>query len=171
MSQDLTISDEKKALLADTDRFLTLFIDDEQYGLDIDIVKEIIAMMNTTPVPKTPDYLQGVMNLRGNIIPVVNLRKKFGMVYKETDDRTAIVIVSIEGTNIGFIVDRVEEVLAVEKTQFSKTPNFDTAIDSEFISKMVRTEEGVVMILDLKKAFDQDELAFFESLDEEDDDE
>ena len=128
-------------------------------------------MMRTTPVPKTPEYLQGVMNLRGNIIPVVNLRTKFSMVHKETDDRTAIVIVLIEGTNIGFIVDRVEEVLAVEKEQFSKPPNFDTAIDSEYISKMVRTENGVVMILDLKKVFDRDELSFFDSLDKEDDEE
>ena len=127
--------------------------------------------MRTTPVPKTPEYLQGVMNLRGNIIPVVNLRTKFSMVHKETDDRTAIVIVLIEGTNIGFIVDRVEEVLAVEKEQFSKPPNFDTAIDSEYISKMVRTENGVVMILDLKKVFDRDELSFFDSLDKEDDEE
>jgi purine-binding chemotaxis protein CheW len=160
------MSEEKKVLLANTDRFLTLFIDEEQYGLDIDIVKEIIAMMNTTPVPKTPEYIQGVMNLRGNIIPVVNLRKKFGMENKESNDRTAIVIVSIEGTSIGFIVDRVEEVMAVEKSQFSKPPNFDTKIDSEFISKMVRTESGVVMILDLKKVFDKDELSFFESLDD-----
>lgn len=166
MSEGLSMSEEKKVLLANTDRFLTLFIDEEQYGLDIDIVKEIIAMMNTTPVPKTPEYIQGVMNLRGNIIPVVNLRKKFGMENKESNDRTAIVIVSIEGTSIGFIVDRVEEVMAVEKSQFSKPPNFDTKIDSEFISKMVRTESGVVMILDLKKVFDKDELSFFESLDD-----
>ncbi len=171
MSENQSISEEKKTLLANTDRFLTLFIDEEQYGLEIDVVKEIIAMMKTTPVPKTPSYLQGVMNLRGNIIPVVNLRSKFNMAYRETDDRTAIVIVSIEGTSIGFIVDRVEEVLAVEKDQFSKTPNFETAIDKEFISKMARTEEGVVMILDLKKVFDKDELSFFDSLNEEDDEE
>lgn len=162
--------EEKKELLSSADRFLTLFLGDEQYGLEIDIVKEIIAMMKTTPVPKTPHYLQGVMNLRGNIIPVVNLRTKFDMEEKETDDRTAIVIITIEGTNIGFIVDRVEEVLAVDKEQFSKPPSFDTSIDSEFISKMARTKEGVVMVLDLLKIFDKEELSFFDSVNEESED-
>ncbi len=163
---DVSITEEKLSL-AKVDRFLTLYLEDEQYGLDINMVKEIIALMKTTPVPKTPHFLEGVMNLRGNIIPVVNMRSKFNMETKETDDRTAIVIVGIQGSDIGFIVDRVEEVIAVEENQYSEPPQFGTKIDSEFVSKMARVDNNVIMILDLNKVFSEKELNFLDSFEEE----
>lgn len=167
MSELAVSEDENKVTLANVDRYLTLFLEEEQYGLDIKFVKEIIAMMKTTSVPKTPNFLEGVMNLRGNIIPVVNLRRKFAMETKETDDRTAIVIVTIQGTDIGFIVDGVDEVISVDKSQYSEPPQFGTKIDTEFVSKMVRVESGVIMVLDLNKVFNEKELSFFDSIDEE----
>jgi len=167
MSEVSTSEEEQLHSIVHVDRYLTLFLEDEQYGLDIKMVKEIIAMMRTTAVPKTPNFLEGVMNLRGNIIPVVNLRKKFSMEERKTDERTAIVIVGIQGNDIGFIVDRVEEVIAVEESQYSEAPQFGTKVDTEFVSRMARVESGVTMILDLDKVFSEEELNFFDSLDEE----
>lgn len=95
-------------------RFLTFYLQEEIYGVNIFDVKEIIAMMKTTPVPKTPHFIKGVMNLRGNIIPVVDMRIKFDMPEIEPHMYTSIVIITIDGKKIGFIVDKVEEVVNVE---------------------------------------------------------
>lgn len=160
--------EEHSLSFAQRDKYLTMYLEGEVYGLDIGMVKEIIAVMNTTSIPKTPEYLEGVMNLRGNIIPVVNTRKKFGMATKETDDRTAIIIVSIEGSDIGMIVDGVEEVISVEKSQYSDSPQFESKnIDGEFIAKMARMKNDVVMILDIGRVFSEGDLDFLGSISQE----
>jgi purine-binding chemotaxis protein CheW len=145
-------------------RFLTFYLEDEIYGVNIFDVKEIIAMMNTTAVPKTPPYIKGVMNLRGNIIPVVDMRLKFDMNPKEPEMYTAIVIINIEEKNIGFIVDKVEEVVAVEEENLSAPPQFGSSIETKFISKMARIDERVIMILDLVALFGHEELRVVQSL-------
>jgi purine-binding chemotaxis protein CheW len=139
-------------------RFLTFFIDDEQYGLDISRIKEIIALMNITQIPKTPDFVKGVINLRGSIIPVVDVRLKFGMEAKEKTIETAIVIYEIDHVSIGFIVDRVDDVFTIDTDSISAAPDFGTSIDTTFISGIAEVEEGVIMILDLKNIFDNNEL-------------
>ncbi len=139
-------------------RFLTFYIDDEQYGLDISRIKEIIALMNITHIPKTPDFVKGVINLRGSIIPVIDIRLKFGMEAKEETVETAIVIYEIDGVSIGFIVDRVEDVISINTDHISDAPDFGTSIDTTFISGIAEVDEGVIMILDLKNIFDHNEL-------------
>lgn len=147
-----------------SNRFLTFYMADEQYGIDISSVKEIIALMKTTPVPKTPKYFKGVMNLRGIIIPVVDLRAKFGMEETKADMQTAIIIVTIAGTNIGFVVDRVEEVLSINEEQFSEPPQFGTNIATDFLKSMARVGEEVVMLLELERLFSEEELTTFENV-------
>jgi len=145
-------------------RYLTFYLEDELYGVDIMSVQEIIAMMKTTPVPKTPECVKGVMNLRGNIIPVVELRTKFEMPQKEPEMYTAIVIVKIEGTSIGFIVDRVEEVVNISDENLSEPPTFGAAVNADYLHKMAQHENDVVMILDLHAIFADEELAGLENI-------
>lgn len=146
------------------ERYLTFFLGEEQYGIGIDRIKEIIAMMKVTKVPKTPEYIRGVINLRGSIIPVVDTRSRFGMQIKEADMHTAIVIVEVEKVNIGFIVDRVEEVASIDAANLSEPPKFGSHIDTEFLCSMAQMEENVVMILDVLKLFEADELIGFKQM-------
>lgn len=146
------------------ERYLTFFLGDEQYGIAIDRIKEIIAMMKVTSVPKTPEYMRGVINLRGSIIPVVDTRLRFGMEAKEGDMHTAIVIVEVEKVNIGFIVDRVEEVASIDASNLSEPPKFGSHIDTDFICSMAQMGENVVMILDVLKLFEADELLSLEQI-------
>lgn len=147
-----------------TNRFLTFYLDEEIYGVNIFDVKEIIAMMKTTPVPKTPKFIKGVMNLRGNIIPVVDMRIKFDMQETEPQMYTAIVIITIEGKNIGFIVDKVEEVVNVEDENISPPPEFGSQVDTKFIKNMAKQKNKVVMILDLVALFGEEELSLVQNL-------
>lgn len=146
------------------ERYLTFFLGDEQYGIAIDRIKEIIAMMKVTNVPKTPDYMRGVINLRGSIIPVIDTRLRFGMEEREADMHTAIIIVEVEKVNIGFIVDRVEEVATIDAANLSEPPKFGSHIDTDFICSMAQIEENVVMILDVLKLFEAEELVSLEQI-------
>lgn len=146
------------------ERYLTFFLGEEQYGIAIDRIKEIIAMMKVTNVPKTPPYMRGVINLRGSIIPIVDTRIRFGMEQREADMHTAVVIVEVEKINIGFIVDRVEEVASIDSANLSEPPKFGSHIDSDFICAMAQMGENVVMILDVLKLFEADELLSLEQI-------
>lgn len=141
-------------------------MDEEQYGLNITNVKEIIASMNITNVPKTPDYIKGVINLRGAVIPVIDVRIKFGMEEKEHDVNTAIIINVIDNVSIGFIVDRVEDVLSLNQSQLTEAPKFGTSVDTSFIENVAEVDENVIMILNLKKIFEQDELVDISSMEQ-----
>lgn len=147
-----------------TNRFLTFYLEEEIYGVNIFDVKEIIAMMKTTPVPKTPKFIKGVMNLRGNIIPVVDMRIKFDMKETEPQMYTAIIIITIEGKNIGFIVDKVEEVVNVDDENISPPPEFGSQVDTKFIKNMAKQKNKVVMILDLVALFGEEELSLVQNL-------
>lgn len=146
------------------ERYLTFFLGGEQYGIAIGRIKEIIAIMKVTNVPKTPEYMRGVINLRGSIIPVVDTRLRFGMEEREADMHTAIIIVEVEKVNIGFIVDRVEEVASIDSSHMSEPPKFGGQIDTDFICSMAQMEENVVMILDVLKLFEADELLSLEQI-------
>jgi len=141
-----------------THRYLTFSLKDELYGIGIENVKEIIAMMDITDVPKTPEYVKGVMNLRGHIIPVIDMRTKFDMPYQEPEMYTAIIIVTIHNASIGFIVDSVEEVTQIKEESLSEAPNFGSGIDTSFISQMAQSDKGVIMLLDLEMIFEIEEL-------------
>ena len=155
---------EQNIVQSRKERYLTFFLGEEQYAIPINHIKEIIAMMKVTQVPKTPHYMQGVINLRGSIIPVVNTRLRFGMDLQEETMQTAIIIVEVEKVNIGFIVDRVEEVASIDTARLSDPPKFGSNIDTDFICSMAQIDENVVMILDLIKLFKADELVSLEQI-------
>ncbi|HQS67648.1 MAG TPA: chemotaxis protein CheW [Sulfuricurvum sp.] len=155
---------EQNTLQSKKERYLTFYLGNEQYGIAIDRIKEIIAMMKVTHIPKTPDFMRGVINLRGLIIPVVDTRLRFGMEFREPDMHTTIVIVEVEKINIGFIVDRVEEVASIDPSHLSEPPRFGSHIDTDFICSMAQIEENVVMILDVLKLFEADELVSIENI-------
>jgi purine-binding chemotaxis protein CheW len=117
-----------KRVTAKAGKYLIFSIAGEKYGIDILKVKEIIGVINITKVPGTPEYIMGVINLRGKIIPTIDLRMKIGFEYREYDDRTCIIIVEIEGIMVGVIVDRVEEVINIEEDNLDTFPEFGLKI-------------------------------------------
>lgn len=139
-------------------RYLSFFVEDEQYGIEISHINEIIAMMKITHVPRTPDFVEGVINLRGSIIPIVDVRGKFGLVKKEHDMNTAIIINEVGGMNIGFVVDRVEDVLTFNEKDLGEPPKFGSHIDTSFIQSVAEVDSSVILILDMEKIFEDDEL-------------
>jgi len=159
-------SDETKKIV-DRGTYLTFNLEDEAYAIEISTVKEIIALMKTTKVPKMPSYIKGVMNLRGIIIPVIDLRLKFSMLEAKPQMHTAIIIIQIESSNIGFIVDRVEEVISIDKDKLTEPPKFGTKVDTEFIKHMAQVEDEVIMVLDLQKVLDEDEISWIENMNQE----
>jgi purine-binding chemotaxis protein CheW len=144
-------------------KYLTFDLAEEEYGLEILRVREIIGLMDITPVPKTPDYVLGVINLRGKVIPVVDLRLKFGLPYKDPDDRTCVIVVEVasEGGTVqmGIVVDRVNEVVDVKGSEVEPTPSFGVSLDTAFILGMAKVGEKVKILLDIDKVLTAAEVA------------
>ncbi|MEA2092148.1 MAG: chemotaxis protein CheW [Campylobacterota bacterium] len=150
--------DENSEEVVHKSRYLSFFVEEEQYGIEISHINEIIAMMKITHVPRTPDFVEGVINLRGSIIPIVDIRGKFGIEKAEHDMNTAIIINEVVGVNIGFIVDRVEDVLILDDRDLSEPPKFGSHIDTSFIRNVAEVDKNVILILDMEKIFEEDEL-------------
>jgi purine-binding chemotaxis protein CheW len=143
-------------------KYLTFSLDNEEYGIGILKIKEIIGMMPITPVPRTPEYVKGVINLRGKVIPVVDLRLKFGMDDIEYNERTCIIVVEIEGQSgtvmIGTVVDSVSEVLNIKGEDIEDTPTFGTKLDTDYILGMAKMEGGVKILLDIDQVLSTQEV-------------
>lgn len=140
---------------ADPGKYLTFALDNEEYGLAILKVQEIIGIMKVTRVPKAPGYVRGVINLRGKVIPVVDLRLKFGMESRADTERTCIIVVQIHRAGarvtMGIIVDDVSEVLNISTEQLEAPPSFGSSVDTEFILGMGKVAQKVVMLLDIDR--------------------
>lgn len=160
---------KKTKELTTANRYLTFFVAQEQYGIDISRIKEIIAPINITHIPKTPPFVKGVINLRGSIIPVVDVRLKFSMEEKEMNVDTAIIIYEVDKSSIGFIVDYVEDVLSIDKKHISEAPHFGSSIDTSFIENVAEVENDVIMLLNLEKIFEAEELLDIKKLEKEED--
>ncbi len=134
-------------------KYLTFSLGLEEYGIGILKIKEIIGMMRITPVPQTPEYVKGVINLRGKVIPVIDLRLKFGMQASEYNERTCIVVVEISSgggkLQIGTIVDSVSEVLNIKGSEIEDTPSLGTSIQMNYILGMAKTGGGVKILLNI----------------------
>lgn len=145
--------------MAETDQKLLIFaLGAEGYGVSILKVKEIIGMLDITPVPRTPDFIKGVINLRGKIIPIMDLRMKFGMDQKEYDERTCIIVieVNIHGAQklLGVVVDMVSEVVTISQEQIEPPPEYGGAgLDHNFILGIGKIKDRVVIILDIEDVF------------------
>lgn len=128
-------------------------LEKEEYGVDILKVKEINKMMQLTKVPNSPYYVEGVINLRGKIIPVIDLRTKLGMNKKEYDKNTRIIVVEVEAKTLGFIVDQVSEVLRIPKSVTEAPPELVSGVDSEYITSVGKLDDRLLILLDLNKVF------------------
>ncbi|MCP5062104.1 MAG: chemotaxis protein CheW [Ignavibacteriae bacterium] len=162
------IIDAKKQSKTDvTDELLQLVsfkVGEAEFGVDILRVQEINKMMELTIVPNTPDFVVGVVNLRGRIIPILNLRTRLGLPVKEYDLETRIIVVEMEDRTIGFIVDEVKEVLRIPKNITEPPPDIVSGIDSDYITAIGKMEDRLLILLDLTKILSSEEM---NSLDEE----
>ncbi len=144
------------------EKLLTFSLGSEGYGISILKVKEIIGMMHITPVPRTPDFVKGVINLRGKIIPVMDLRLKFNMDEKPYNERTCIIVVEINFKNthrlLGVVVDMVSEVVSLTSEEVEPPPQYGTKLDNNFILGMGKIKDRVVIIIDIDEIFMQDDV-------------
>ena len=123
----------------------------EEFGVDIQHVREINLMVEITEVPKSPEYVEGIISLRGRVIPIVNLRQRMGMPKKERDKDTRIVVVELEDQLIGFVVDAVSEVLRIPKNILEPPPETATGKDAEFITGIAKMEDRLLILLNLNR--------------------
>ncbi len=144
-------------------KYLTFSLAEEEYGIGILKIREIIGMMPITSVPQTPYFVKGVINLRGKVIPVLDLRLCFGMPEIEYSERTCIIVVEITGQagkiQIGSVVDSVSEVLNIKGEDIENTPTFGAKLDTEYMLGMAKMEGGVKILLDLDKVLSDGEIA------------
>ncbi|MGZ3780945.1 MAG: chemotaxis protein CheW [Pseudobdellovibrionaceae bacterium] len=139
-------------------QYLTFQLMAEQYGVPIETVREINQFGEITPVPRTPDYVKGVMNLRGKIIPVVNLRIKFGMEPQDTTRDTCIIVIDTEIGQVGMIVDSVKEVVALEESQIEPSPVLGNEHAMSFVRGMGKVDSRVVILVDIVSAFSAEQM-------------
>ncbi len=146
-------------------KYLTFALGSEEYGLEILKVREIIGYMDITAVPQTPPYVKGVINLRGQVIPVVDLRAKFGMETAKVTDETCIIVVEIKQQDrkfsTGIVVDHVQEVLDIEGENIEDSPQFGTNVNTDFILGIGKVGESVKILLDIDKVLAGQDLTQF----------
>ncbi len=140
-------SDQKKD--SNLLQLVTFHIGEEEFGVEILKVQEIIRMMGITRVPKAPDFVEGVINLRGKVIPIIDLRTRFGMAAQEHDKHTRIIVIEINGVIIGFVVDSVSEVLRIPADTVEPPPPIISGIESEYIRGVGKLADRLLILLDL----------------------
>jgi len=151
------------AEMTQTTQYLTFKLGDEVFALDITKVREVLDFTTVTKVPRTPEFMRGVINLRGSVVPVVDLRLKFGMSKTENNVNTCIIITEVtvdnDTTILGALADSVQEVLDLEPGNIAPAPKIGTKLRTEFIKGMGRRDDRFIIILDIDKVFSVDELA------------
>ncbi len=155
---------EKKLIKSQEGKYLTFVLGTEEYGIEILKVREIIGMMNITNVPRTPDYLKGVINLRGKVIPVIDLRLKFAMTEQKHTQETCTIVVEVNGSLIGIIVDTVSEVVDIGSEEVEDAPQFGQGIDTDFIIGLGKVNEKIVILLDIEQVMTIEELEMVEQM-------
>ncbi len=153
--------------IMETTQYLTFKLEDEVFALDISKVREVLNFTAITKVPKTPEFMRGVINLRGSVVPVVDLRLKFGMSRTEKTVNTCIIITEVtvdnETTVLGALADSVQEVMDLGPDHIEPAPKIGTHLNTEFIRGMGKRDNTFVIILDIDKVFSIDELALVQA--------
>ena len=143
-------------------KYLTFVLCEEEYGLEILKVREIIGLLDVTPVPQTPAFVKGVINLRGKVIPVVDLRLKFGMPEAEYTKETCIIVVDVGALLMGIIVDTVSEVIEIKEEEIEPAPSFGEKVDVRFILGMGKIKGKVKILLDIDRVLSAEEMSVVE---------
>ncbi len=131
-------------------------IAEEEFGINIMVVKEIIRMIDITRVPNTHNYVHGVINLRGKVVPIIDLRKRLGMPSKDISSETRIIVIELDSNMIGFIVDQVNEVININALITEESPKLSTNINSDFIKSIAKLKDRLLILLDLEKIIIED---------------
>ncbi|MGE5613578.1 MAG: chemotaxis protein CheW [Bacillota bacterium] len=139
-------------------RFLTFSLGQESYGIEINYVTEIIGIQPITEIPELPDYIKGVINLRGKIIPVMDVRLRFKKEPKEYNDRTCVIVIDIKDVSIGLIVDSVSEVLTIQEKDIVKSPKMNKDFNNKYIKGIGKTGSDVKLLLDCEKLLTESEM-------------
>lgn len=151
-----------QTVITETTQFLTYRLGEEIFALEISKVREVLDFTTITKVPRTPEFMRGVINLRGNVVPVVDLRLKFGMTATEQTVNTCIIIVEVEmdgeTTILGALADSVQEVMELDPGQIEPAPKIGTRLRTEFIKGMGKRDDQFVIILDIDKVFSAEEI-------------
>ena len=153
----MTDHKEQKNESSELLQLVSFLIGNEEFGVDILFVQEINRMIQITKVPNSPDFVDGVINLRGRVIPVIDLRSKLGMEKKEHDKNTRIIVVEVAGKTVGFIVDAVNEVLRIPKSITEAPPELVSGVNSEYIKAVGKLEDRLLILLDLEKVLTSDQ--------------
>jgi purine-binding chemotaxis protein CheW len=144
-------------------RFLSFTLEAESYCMEILKVRELMGMTEITPLPQTPEYIRGVINLRGQIIPIIDMRLKFGLRPEPYTKRTCIIVVELEFQGetmlMGLVVDSIQEVISIPEDKISRIPFINAKVKAEYIKGVANTAEGIKLILDVLKILSDDELA------------
>ena len=143
---------------------VTFSIDEEEFGVNILKVQEIIRIMEITRVPRSPEFVEGVINLRGRVIPIVDLRRRFGLAAIAHDKDTRIIVIELNSLVVGFIVDAVSEVLRIPADTVEPTPPVAAGVDSEYISGVGKLQDRLLILLDLDKLLTAEDLHRLNSL-------
>ena len=139
-------------------QYLTFILDEEHYGIDISNVLEIVGMQKITQMPQQPDYVNGVINLRGRIIPTIDVRTRFNKEKAKYDERTCIIVVDVQETMVGFIVDRVDEVLTIQEESISEPPRFNQDFKGRYVKGIAKVEDTIIMLLESERLLSEREL-------------
>ena len=160
--EDVTVLSEENE---DTqkDKFLTFRIANEDYGIEIRYVTEIIGIQRITEIPSMPVFIKGVINLRGKVIPVMDIRSRFGLEEREYDDRTCIIVVNINNTSVGLVVDTVNEVADIPENDIEPAPNIKKDSNSDFIHGLGKVGNDVKILLNVNELLFDEELESLES--------
>jgi purine-binding chemotaxis protein CheW len=140
-------------------QLVSFAVGEEEYGVDILKVQEIIRLVSITQVPNSPHYVDGIINLRGKVIPIIDLRTRIGIPRKEHNNGTRIIVVDLEGKTVGFVVDSVSEVLRIPVNVTEAPPVMTTGADSSYITSVAKLEDRIIILLDLDKVLSDDEKA------------
>ncbi len=138
-------------------RYLTFYLDEEIYGIKIGYVTEIIGLQPITKVPEVAAYIKGIINLRGKIIPVVDMRLKFGKAPIDYNDRTCIIVVDTDNMTVGLIVDKVSEVMTIGEENVVPPPNYKTGIKNRYLQGIGKVNADVILLLECTMLFDESE--------------
>jgi len=152
------ISEQLQAEKTNDNKYLSFQIGNEEYAIDIKHIKEIVGLQNITDIPDMPAFVKGVINLRGKVIPLIDVRLRFGKSEREYDERTCIIITKIKDLTVGFIVDTVKEVLDIPTEQIDSPPKINKNIESRFIKGLGRIGDDIKIIIDVYKLLFDEEL-------------
>ncbi|WP_432664124.1 chemotaxis protein CheW [Wukongibacter baidiensis] len=138
-------------------QYVIFNLGNEQYGVDIMNVKEISEFKESTKVPSAPYFVDGIINLRGEIIPIVNLKKRFGIENDEIDSDTRIIVINLNGRNVGFVVDEASQVLRINNDDIDPAPEIIAGVDRQYINGVGKVEDKIIILLDLEKILTDEE--------------